>query len=180
MLALAALLATVGHAQQPAADVIARAALLRAMVVLKIVPYLTFPAAGGQAAEFRIGVVGDDDVATAMLKELPGKKLGDRTVAVTAVAPEAAAKAKPDHGCDLLWIAGSIDATVVQRIVDGHRGQPVVLVADRPGFATDGGGLQLFVVDNSVKFEANVDALKRQGVRADPQLLKMSRKGPGR
>ena len=99
---------------------------------------------------------------------------------VGIVTPEAAGKNEPAHGCDLLWLAGSLDADVVQRILSAHQKCAVVLISERPGFAADGGGVQLFVAENGVKFEVAAEALKQQGVRVAPQLLKLSRKGPGR
>ena len=181
-LLLATLCAAGGLRAQEAnpAETERRAAVLRALIVLKILPYLTLPKPAEARTELRIGVVGEDEVAVAMRKDLPGRKLGEQTVAVRDVVTEAATKAEPGHGCDVLWLAGSLDDETVRRIVAAHRARPVVLVAERAGFATGGGGLQLFVQDNGVKFEVNADALKQQGVRANPQLLKIARKGPER
>jgi hypothetical protein len=36
----------------------------------------------------------------------------------------------------------------------------------------------LFIKNNKVKFEVNQKALKVQGMKASPQLLKLSTKGP--
>lgn len=156
----------------------ARAAMLRASIVLKIAPYLTAetpPAA--PPTTYRIAVVGTDAVATAMLAHLPGKRVGAATVAVIEIdAAAAATRTRGDY--DLLYIAASVDGAAVKRIVDAHTARPVPVVCERPGFAAGGGSVQLFVQDNGVRFEINVDALKKQGMRASPQLLKLSRKGP--
>lgn len=158
----------------------ARAAMLRASIVLKIAPYLTVdaPPPAQPATTFRIAVVGNDPVAAAMLANLPGKKVGAATVTVIAIDPEAAAAGRLADGYDLLWIAESVDAAVVRKIVAAHAARPVPLVCERAGFARDGGGVQLFVQDNGLRFEVNADALKKQGMRASPQLQKLSRRGP--
>ena len=74
--------------------------------------------------------------------------------------------------------AGNVDAEQLKKVVQTHADKPVPIVCERPGFAGSGGGVQLFVQDNLIRFEANAEALKKQGVRASPQLLKLSRKGP--
>ena len=160
----------------PAAEM--HAAVLRAMVVLKLAPYLVVDPPPAVRKEYRIGVVGSDIVATALLKELPGKKVGELPVVVVAIDPADASKDTPAHSCDLLWVGQSVDRAAEKRIVAVHATQPVVMVSGRPGFAALGGSVQLFVQDNGIKFEVNVDTLKPKGIRANPNLLKLSRKGP--
>jgi hypothetical protein len=69
-------------------------------------------------------------------------------------------------------------AEQLKKVVQSHGDKPVPIVCERPGFAGAGGGVQLFVQDNLIRFEINGEALKKQGVRASPQFLKLSRKGP--
>ena len=177
MLAIASAVAQNAVAsKQSEAD--ARAAALRAMVVLKIAPYLTLEQPPAARKEYRIGVIGSDAVAAAIQKELPGKKVGELPVVVVAVDADTAAKTSTAHGCDLLWIAKSIDAPTQKLILAAHAAQPTALIAEHAGFAAAGGSVQLFVQDNGIKFEVNGEALKQQGMRASPQLSKLSRKGP--
>lgn len=172
-----------------------RAAVLRAMVILKIAPYLapepkpaprapapTPPKAGEQAPgpTYRIGLCGHDDVSAAAAKHLPQKRVGDAAVATVAVPAASAAAPRGDEPrpYDLLYIAADTPHDVVARIVAAHANEPVPLVCEQRGFAARGGGVQLFVQDNTLRFEVNVDALKQQGVRASPQLLKLSKEAP--
>jgi len=161
-------------------DPAARAAMLRASVILKIAPYVKVdPApAGPPPAEYRIAVVGTDATAAAILANLPGKKVDGAVVTVVAVDPKDAATGKLAEKYDLLYVAESIDAAAARRVVDAHAKHPVVTVCERAGFARAGGGVQLFVQDNGIRFEVNAEALKDRGLRASPQLLKLSRKGP--
>jgi hypothetical protein len=156
-----------------------RAALLRTMMVLRIAPYLLLVEPPAARKEYRIGVVGDDAVAAAIRKELPGKKVGDLPVVVVVITVADATQVAPAHGCDLLWLANSIDAPTHQRIVTNHADRPTALIGERDGFAASGGSVQLFVQENSLKFEVNAESLRAKGMRASPQLLKLSRKGPG-
>lgn len=156
----------------------ARAAMLRASVILKIAPYLSVDdASRKEGSEYRIAIVGTDAAAAAIIATLPGKKVDAAAVVVAEIDPKDAAAGKaPD--CELLYIAASIDDATAKRIVEAYADKPVAIVSERAGFAGSGGGVQLFVQDNNLRFEVNADVLKKQGVRASPQLLKLSRKGP--
>lgn len=161
------------------ADAQTRAATLRASVILKIAPYVKVePAPATPPAAYRIAVVGSDATATAILAHLPGKKVEAAAVTVQTVDVNDAITAKTAEQYDLLYIAESVDAAQLKRILGAHAKRPVVLVCERAGFANSGGGVQMFVQDNGIRFEVNIDALKEKGMRASPQLLKLSKKGP--
>jgi len=177
LLALAA--ATQGPAgSTPAQDGDAerRAAALRAMVVLKIAPYLTTHRSGGK--EYRIAVVGSDLVTAAIQKHLPDKKVESSAIKVVELSLAHARSGDHAGEYDLVFVAASVDANALPEIVRGHADKPVPIVCERPGFAALGGGVQLFVQDNNVRFDVNVDALRVQGVKVAAQLQKLSRKGP--
>lgn len=154
----------------------ARAAVVRAMIILKIAPHLRLPDAK-KKAPFRIGVVGKDLLANAILQKLPGKRVGRRGIVVEPVTADvAAATVKREY--DLLYVATTVTAPKIDKILERHRRLATVLVCERPGFASKGGGIQLFVKDKKVRFEINQSALKKKKVRANPHLLKLSTRGP--
>ncbi len=157
-----------------------RAAILRASIVLKIAGYLSVdaPPPANPPEKYRIAVVGTDAVASAIHAHLPAKKVGATPVAVVEIQPADAAEGKGLGSYDLIYVAASVSDEQMKKIVAAHARAPVPLVCERTGFAAAGGTVQLFVQDNGVRFEVNLDALKKQGVRADPQLLKLSKKGP--
>ncbi|MEZ6037102.1 MAG: YfiR family protein [Planctomycetota bacterium] len=164
--------------QDPAAE--ARAAVLRAMVVLKIAPYLKRDAgqAGDDKTPYRIAVVGDDATVAAIKRHLPGKEVGKRQVEIVALSEQDATRPNRDRLFDAMFLAHDLDAKALASIVAAHEKLPTVLISERAGFSRAGGSVQLFVEDNGLRFEVNQDALKKQGVRASHQLLKLSRKGP--
>lgn len=158
---------------------------LRAGTVLKLAAYLTPEKPVPRPAEtkpppFRIGLLGHDAVTAIAPKTLPGKSVGTTTATVVEVRSLTAIEGRAAELCDLLYIAPSIDDEVLARIVAVHADKPMPIVCERPGFAAAGGGVQLFVEDKDVRFEVNVDALKAQGIKVSPHLLKLSRKGPPR
>ena len=116
---------------------IARAAVLRAMVVLKIAPYLR-GAAPKVKQPYRIAVVGKGDVATAMIKRLPNKAVRKRRVEVLALdAAKLLGETAPAF--DLVFVAKSVKQEHVARILAKFQQMPTPLVCERPGFAAAGG-----------------------------------------
>lgn len=174
-----------GQDRQPPAS----AALLHAMMMLKIAPYLTVatppkPPEQGQtdkpakAASYRIAVVGEDDVATAATTHLRGKCVGSAAATTSTVSLRSAVSGTSAGDYDMLYIAASVDAASVAKIVASHADKPVVLVSLQNGFCAAGGTVQLFVRDNRLCFELQVEALKKHGLRANSHVLKLSSEAP--
>lgn len=157
---------------------------LRAAYISKIAAYITTKSKAKpqskskqSKAPYVIAVVGSDAFADAIIKLLPGKVIDNRKVKVIVLDPAIAATTTK-HQHHLLYVATSVHSTVVARIITGHAKLATPLMSSRAAFATKGGGVQLFIKDNKVKFEVNQKALKAQGMKASPQLLKLSTKGP--
>lgn len=127
---------------------------------------------------YRIGLVGADQVTVVAPGQLAGKQVGEAVVTLVVVTPEQAVEGSRAGAYDMLYIAPTIGSEQLRLIVASHADKPVPLVCRRPGFARLGGGVQLFVKDNGLRFEINADALRKQGMRVDPQLRKLSREGP--
>lgn len=156
----------------------ARAAQLRATFISKIAPYLKGTGKHKNTkSHYRIGVVGKDLLADAIKKWLPGKPVGKRKIKVEIVSLK---DAKTTKSCtfDLIYVGRTVDPTACTAIIKRHEKLATALVSERPGFASNHGGIQLFIRDNKVRFEVNHEALKRQKVKVSPQLLKLSTKGP--
>lgn len=186
-------LAQVERPPKPAPPEPIQPAVLRAGTVLKLAGYLTPekppppPKEKGKETgrerpppPFRIGLLGQDAVTAAAMATLPGKPVGDAKAVVVEVATLTAIEGHAADACDLLYVAESIDDKVLERVVAMHADKPMPIVCERPGFAAAGGTIQLFVEDKDLRFEVNTDMLRTQGMKASPQLLKLSRKGPTR
>lgn len=127
---------------------------------------------------YRIGLVGKDDIVAVAPRHLTDKKVGSRPSVTVVVPIEQAMQGTNRDDYDLLYVAATVEDAALQRILASHTAAPVPIVSTRPGFVADGGGVQLFVQDNLVRFEVNSEVLKRQGVHVDSQLQKLSKRGP--
>jgi hypothetical protein len=93
-----------------------------------------------------------------------------RPVLVQALAGPDAASAP----CDAVYIgapAGGSGREALKRLA----GRPVLLLGEGPDFCTDGGMFCLAPGAGAVRFNANLDAIARSGLRINPQVLRIAR-----
>lgn len=103
-----------------------------------------------------------------VLRELAeGEALGDRALSVREV----------DEGhsldtCQVLFLPAGVRArrAILQQVAK----LPILTVSDAPQFLDDGGIVQLSLVDKRVRFEINVAAADRAGLRLNSQLLRLA------
>lgn len=60
-------------------------------------------------------------------------------------------------------------------IVENLRGSSALLVGEAQGFAEHGGGIQLYLEDNSVHFAINIDAVQRAHLAINSNVLALAR-----
>lgn len=160
-------------------DPAAKAAAVRAAIVYKLAGYLQRATPPKEPpTEFRIGVFGDDDVTKIAARLLDGKLVGTLKVKVVVVTPAMLAKGPVDDRCELLYVAATTRLATAKAIAAQHATRPLPTICELPGFVAAGGSIQMFVEGGSIRFEIAAKTLENQGVRASPQLLKLSRKGP--
>jgi len=180
--ALATMLVAQSAVQDPESE--NKAAAVRAAMLAKIASYLTIdpdsPAAGKARKEYRIGLLGEDKTTAMAQRMLPGKKVGEAIVVLVTISAADALAGRAAEQCDLLYIAAPTDDEALAKVLKLHAEKPMAMLCHRPGFAADGGTVQLFVQDGGTRFEVNSQALRRQHLRASPQLLKHSQAGPVR
>lgn len=63
----------------------------------------------------------------------------------------------------------------IQYIIDMFKGLPILTLGDTEGFAEKGVIINLYKEENRVRFEINIDAVRRAGLIVSSQLLKLAR-----
>ena len=76
--------------------------------------------------------------------------------------------------CDVVYL-GEQDEYRLNEVLRALAGQPVLTVGGIGGFAQAGGMIGLYRQDDKVRFEVNLDAVNRSGLRLSAQLLKLAR-----
>jgi hypothetical protein len=101
-----------------------------------------------------------------------GATLGDRAIVTREVT------AASLDGCHLLFVTPGIPdwAAALRRA----KSLPILTVSDAPDFLDEGGVLQLRTIGTRVRFDIDIDAADRVGLRINPQLLRLAADVRGR
>jgi hypothetical protein len=146
-----------------APDVIVKAAFL-----FNFAKFAEWPALGA-GTPILVCIVGDDEIAAALVQTVKGQNISGHTLEVWRPHEGTAWR-----GCNLLFVGG----TEVRRSLSGLaaiRSMPVLTVSDGQGFSQAGGIIELYVEAGRIRFAINVDAAERSGVRLSSRLLGLAR-----
>ena len=114
-------------------------------------------------------VVGDDDIAAALVKTVSGQNISGHALDVTSPREIAGWTL-----CQVLFIADADPRRNAEGLRD-VRALPVLTVSDGKGFTQAGGIIELFVDGGKMRFAINVDAAERSGLHLSSRLLKLAR-----
>jgi hypothetical protein len=98
-----------------------------------------------------------------------GKRINNREVLAQRVT-----ELRELKSCHLVFVSGR-EAQRLSEVLSSLSGTSALLVGESEDFAGRGGGFQLFVEDNTVRFMANVDALQRAHLTVSSKLLALAK-----
>jgi len=151
--------------QAPASEYQVKAAFLYNFARFVEWPEGTFP---NSTSPFTVCIFGKDPFGRALDDALAGKRVGERSVAVSRIrrAPDLA-------GCQLVFVSADEAARMAQ-VSLALRGRHVLLVGENEEFAIAGGTIQFFLQGDRVRFAINPDAAGRAGLRFSSKLLALA------
>jgi hypothetical protein len=144
---------------------------LKAVLVFKLGSYIRWPNQASDPARqvFVIGILGKDPFGPVMDRVVDGERLAGRPVVVRRLTDASSAVQ-----CDILYISAS-ERPNIRRTLDLLRAAPVLTVADMNEFAELGGMINLKNDQRRIRFEINVSAVERAGLKAASQLVALAR-----
>jgi hypothetical protein len=115
----------------------------------------------------RLCVYGPDPFG-AEVDVLAGKSVGGRTLVVARVT-----SVELLDSCQVVFLTRDVISNL-PRILDQLRDSTTLLVADSPGAARDGVGINMRNDADRVVFEVNLDAVHEQGLNLSFRLLQLA------
>ncbi len=103
------------------------------------------------------------------LKTIEGKTVKERKLTITK-----SSSIDDINECHILFISTS-EKDELSEIFLKIKDRPILTVAETGNFCQSGGIVNFIVVKNKVRFEINVDAAKRKGLKISSKLLKLSK-----
>ena len=141
---------------------------VKAAFIHNIAKFVEWPAATRTAGPLKLCILGQSPFGSA-LDALQGKSIGNK---VWEVLP-----AKPNTNlreCGVLFIAAS-ESDNLSQILERLQGSPVLTMGDSDGYAAQGVMVNFYIEQNKVRFEINLGAASRAGLKISSQLLKLAR-----
>ena len=117
---------------------------------------------------FTLCILGKDPFGPA-LDPVKGKSLKGRKLVIKHVD-----KLQDAENCQILFISRSEKENLAEILAE-LRGSGVLTVGDMENFAQQGGVINLITVKRKVRFEINLDAAERAGLRISSKLLKLAK-----
>ena len=169
-LALSALLGwtgLVGRAESPAFNEYE----VKAAFLFNFTQFVEWPPAAfaTAASPIHIGVLGDDPFGELFDQTVRGEMVKNRTIVI-----KRARRVEDLTNCHVLFIAKSEKPRLVQ-IMSVVQGRPILTVSDLDQFNRRGGIINFFFEGNKVRFEINLAAAERAGLKISSKLLKLGK-----
>jgi hypothetical protein len=142
---------------------------LKAAVVSKFPEFVEWPpAALDSRTTIDLCVARPNPFGVALAQLVSGESLRGRTVVTREVA-----SGNDLRTCHLLFVprGSDIDTHV---LIAGAAKHHVLTVGESPRFLEDGGIINLHLVDGRIRFEVDMNAANRAGVRLSSQLLRLA------
>lgn len=116
----------------------------------------------------RLGVLGSDPFGES-LEALKGKQIQGKSLEIVHLRD-------PDFtDLDVVFVSVS-QTSDLPLIIHSLEGLQVLSVSDIPDFGKAGGVITMVNRDNRVRFQLNQEALKKTGLKAKPELIRLAEK----
>lgn len=141
---------------------------VKAGFLYNFVKYTEWPNASANASgQLRVCAIATSPLA-GQLALLQGRRKGNRTldVRLRVAAGEWAT-------CHVIYFSHE-DSERVEPVLRALAGVPVLTVSDLPGFARQGGMIELVEENNRMRFEINLAATRNSGLNMSSQMLKLA------
>ncbi len=161
---------------QPAAaqpeSVINREHTLKALFIFNFGSYVEWPPAAFSETgrTFVIGVLGSSPIESTLREIAATKTIGGRRILVERFSTAAQIKQ-----CQILFISSDVSPQVEQSALRRLDNAHVLIVGESRGFAQRGGVVNFFIEANKIRFEINVDAARRRGLKISAKLLALAK-----
>ncbi len=144
---------------------------LKAAILFNFAKYVEWPASSfkGPAAPLTFGILGDDPFGNEFDAVIAGRTIHGRPVAVKR------GRSLGDlTDCHVLYLNISERERLASALLSVN-GRPILTVGESSGFLMQGGMIRLFVDESRVRFEVNLQASNRGGLKLSSQMLQLAK-----
>ena len=117
--------------------------------------------------EFTIGVLGSSSIYNSLLEISKTKTVNDKRIVILHFN-------KPEEitNCNILFISANSSHSLTPILAKVNKG--TLTISEEAGLAEEGTAFNFVVINDKLKFEANVKSINAAGLKASSQLLKLA------
>jgi hypothetical protein len=144
---------------------------VKAVFLYNFANFIRWPSSAfaNRYAPFRICIIGDDPFREELDITVENEKIGRHSVEVKRLNTMIKI-----HTCQILFVSQSKQA-YVSNILTYIQQYPILTVSDIDDFAIKGGMIQFYKHGKRIRFYINPDSLKKVGLHASANLLRLAR-----
>jgi hypothetical protein len=140
---------------------------IHAAMLYNFIKYVQWPNEG-DAGDFVVGVIGDDNVFNTLKQWYDGKPKGSKKYVIKKLASPTEA-----NGCQVVYVGKSKNKDF-DEIKSSTTGKPVLTITDGNGLGQKGSCINFKVVDGKLKFELNQGVVTGSNLKVSTQLSSMA------
>jgi hypothetical protein len=141
-------------------------ASLKAVFIYNFTKYIDWDTSGAEN-EFVIGIIGSSPVREPLLEITKNNTVKNKKITIRLFN-----RPEDIQYCQILFIPKKLPFSL-QSILD-KVGKEVLTISEEPGYAKMGTAFNFIIVNDKLKFEANLKAIYLSGLKAGSQLLKLA------
>lgn len=143
---------------------------VKAAYLLNFARYVDWPteAFSSPDSPLEIGILGDDPFGNILEETVAGRTANGREIVVRRY------REAKKVASQLVFI-GRGEAPRMGELVGAFAGRPVLTVGESPGFFEHGGGINLVIVEETVRFEVNLEVTETAGLKVSSRMLGLAK-----
>jgi hypothetical protein len=118
--------------------------------------------------EFFIGIVGNSKITSSLNAIAQSNKVGEKKIRLRQFS-----KIEDIDFCHILFISNDTSISL-QAILEKAAVKGTLIISEKEGYAKKGTCLNFIILNNKLKFEANMKAINAADLKAGAQLLKLA------
>jgi YfiR/HmsC-like len=144
---------------------------VKAAFLFHFAQFVEWPAEAFLSAESPLTycTVGEDAFRGALDESVKGKRIGNRPLRVLHLRER-----EPVGGCQVLFIGAGQKGRQTEELASA-KGRPMLTVGETADFAQEGGIIGFFLEEKKVRFEINVGAAEKAGLKISAKLLALAK-----
>ena len=140
---------------------------IHSAMLYNFIKYVQWPNEG-EAGDFVVGVMGDDDVFNTLKQWYDGKPKGSKKYVIKKLA-----SADEASTCSVVYL-GKGKSNQFEAIKGNISGKPVLTITNGNGLAQKGSCINFKVIDGKLKFEMNQGTFGTNNLKVSSQLSSMA------